>query len=162
MQRLVLKGSQQKLNKETLGLHTQILSAKEYTCKMPELNIIGAKEKNRYFPYQSAFWVTQKSFYQAGQDSFTAPPAQNPDMFQALTNVEPVLQGNLQRRRGYTLFSNTAPTVPFHEGYAFRSETLNLRRLVWTSSSTVVALDETGAVVSSPLFVPALAAGTGS
>ena len=127
---------------------------------MPELNIIGAKEKNRYFPYQSAFRVTRKSFYQAGQDSFTAPPAQNPDMFQALTNVEPVLQGNLQRRRGYTLFSNTAPTVPFHEGYAFRSETLNLRRLVWTSSSTVVALDETGAVVSSPLFVPALAAGT--
>jgi hypothetical protein len=125
---------------------------------MPELSILGAKEENRYYPYQQAFRVTRKSFWQAGQDSFTQPPAQNPDMFQALTNVEPVLQGNLQRRRGYTQFSNTTPTIPFHNGYAFRSEILNLRRLVWTSSSTVVAVDENGSTISSPLFTPSMSA----
>ena len=127
---------------------------------MPELNIIGAKEKNRYYPYQSGFRVTRETFFQAGQDSFSRPPAQNPDLFQSLSNVEPVTQGNLQRRRGYTLFNATSPTVPFHESYAYRNEN-NLsvaRRLVWTSSSTVVVTDEAGNITSSPLFVPALSA----
>lgn len=125
---------------------------------MPELNILGAKEENRYYPYQQAFRVTRKSFWQAGQDSFTQPPSQNPDMFQALTNVEPVLQGNLQRRRGYTLFSNTAPTIPFKEGYAYRNEINFTRRLVWTSASTVVATDEVGNITSNPLFTPSMTA----
>lgn len=125
---------------------------------MPELNILGATEQNRYYPYQSTFRVTRSSFWQAGQDSFTSPPAQNPDMFQGLLNVEPILEGDIQRRRGYSLFSNTLPSVPFEDSYAFRSEILNLRRLVWTSTSTVVATDEAGNVISSPLFTPSLGA----
>lgn len=125
---------------------------------MPELNIIGAKEENRYFPYQSAFRVTRKSFYQAGQDSFTSPPAQNPDMFQALTNVEPVNQGILKRRRGYKLLSKQSPSTPYREGFSFRSESLNLRSIAYTSTGNVLTLNEDGSAGIAALFVPSLTA----
>lgn len=125
---------------------------------MPELNIIGAKEENRYYPYQQAFRVTRNSFWQAGQDSFTRPPSQNPDMFQGLTNVEPVLQGNLQRRRGYSLFSSQSPSVPYRRGYSFRSETLNIRELVFTSSGNVLAINEDGSAYLSTIFTPVMTA----
>lgn len=123
---------------------------------MPELNIIGAAEDNRYFPYQKAFRVTRKSFWQAGQDSYSAPPTQNPDMFQALTNVEPVNKGVLQRRRGYQLLSNQAPAIPYREGYSFRSESLNLKSQVWTSTSNVLALNEDGSANLNTIFTPSL------
>lgn len=100
--------------------------------------------------------MARESFNLAGQDSFTNPPAQNPDLFQKLTNVEPVFQGNLQRRRGYTLFANTAPTVFFHDSFSYRNELQNFRRLVWTSSSSVVTTDEAGNIISNPLFTPSL------
>ncbi len=123
---------------------------------MPELNIIGAKEKNRYFPYQGALRVTRKSFWTAGQDSYTLPPAQNPDLFQLMTNVEPVNRGILQRRRGYQLFSNQVPSVPYREGYSFRSESLNLKSVVWTSTGNVLALNEDGTTNTATLFTPSL------
>lgn len=123
---------------------------------MPELNILGAAEDNRYYPYQKAFRVTRKSFWQAGQDSFTQPPAQNPDLFQQLTNVEPPLQGNLKRRRGYQLLSNQAPASPYREGYSFRSESLALKSQVWTSTSNVLALNEDGSANVNTLFTPSL------
>lgn len=125
---------------------------------MPETNIIGATEQNRYYPYQSAFRTTRKSFWQVGQDSFTAPASQNPDMFQALTNIEPVTQGNLQRRRGYTLLSNQAPASPYAEAYSFRNETLNTRSLVFTASGNVLALNEDGSVFVANLFTPSISA----
>src|ERR1700752_1845265 len=125
---------------------------------MAELNIIGAKEDNRYFPYQGALRVTRKSFWAAGQDSFTAPPTQNPDMFQTLLNAEPTLQGVLKRRRGYQLLSSQSPVggVPYREGYSFRSEALNLRSQVWTSTTNVLALNEDGSANVNTLFTPSL------
>src|SRR5882762_7153521 len=123
---------------------------------MPELNIIGAKEKNRYFPYQGALRATRKSFWTAGQDSYTLPPAQNPDLFQLMTNVEPVIQGPLKKRRGYQLLSNQAPSTPYREGYSFRSESLNLKSMVWTSTSNVLALNEDGSANVNTLFTPSL------
>ena len=125
---------------------------------MAELNIIGAKEENRYFPYQSAFRVNRNSFWAAGQDSFTSPPSQNPDKFQVLNNVEPVLQGGLQRRRGYSLFSSQSPASPYIESFPFRSETLNLRSLVFTSSGNILVLNENGSVFIPELFTPSLTA----
>lgn len=51
----------------------------------------------------------------AGQDSFTDPPGQDEDKFEALTNVLPPVQGDLDRRWGYTLFNSSiaggAPTA---------------------------------------------------
>lgn len=125
---------------------------------MAELNIIGATEQNRYYPYQNAFRVTRNSFWQAGQDSFTSPPAQSPDLFTSMTNAEPVLQGDIQRRRGYTLLSTITPTAPFNESYAYRNELTEDHRLVWTSPSAVVATDEAGGLRNNPLFTPSLTA----
>ena len=125
---------------------------------MPELNIIGAKEKNRYFPYQGALRVTRKSFWTAGQDSYTLPPAQNPDLFQLMTNVEPINRGVLQRRRGYQLFSNQVPSIPYREGYSFRSEAQNLKSIVYTSTSNVLALTEPGLTLLPTIFTPSLSA----
>lgn len=125
---------------------------------MPELNIIGATEDNRYFPYQKSFRVSRQSFWQAGQDSFTNPPAQNPDLFQSLTNAEPVLQGDIQRRRGYTLLTSITPTSKFNEAYSYRNELTDIHRLIWTSASAVVATDEAGGLWSNPLFTPSLTA----
>jgi hypothetical protein len=79
---------------------------------LPETQIVAGREQERYYPYTGLFYVNRHSFFSAGQDSWTLPPAQNQDMFAQLLNVEPVLQGVLQRRRGYTLFSNnTVPTT---------------------------------------------------
>ncbi len=126
---------------------------------MPELNIIGAKEKNRYFPYQGALRVTRKSFWTAGQDSYTLPPAQNPDLFQLMTNVEPINRGVIQRRRGYQQYSNQVPSIPYREGFSFRSESLNLKNMIWTSTANVLALSETtGLNYLSPVFTPSLSA----
>src|SRR5437899_3100089 len=99
-----------------------------------ETQIVAALEKNKYYTHQDLFYVNRHSFWAAGQDSWTQPPAQEQDMFQALTNVEPVLQGILQRRRGYTLFSGFYPLADvFTHSYSFRSENLVLRRTVWSS-----------------------------
>src|SRR6266446_3239039 len=126
---------------------------------MPDLNIIGAKEKNRYFPYQGALRVTRKSFWTAGQDSYTLPPAQNPDLFQLMTNVEPINRGVIQRRRGYQQYSNQVPSIPYREGFSFRSESLNLKNMIWTSTANVLALSETtGLNYLSPVFTPSLSA----
>lgn len=77
---------------------------------MPESQVIASKEEARFFPYAGLFHYVRKSFYEAGQDSYTQPLAQNPDLFEKLYNVEPVTAGILERRRGYSLFANTAPT----------------------------------------------------
>jgi hypothetical protein len=82
------------------------------------------------------------------------PPAQDPDSFIALTNVEPVLQGILQRRRGYSLFSNQSPAVPYTLGYSYRSEALGLRETIWTSTGNVLVTSENGQVLLPTLFTP--------
>jgi hypothetical protein len=125
---------------------------------MAELQIVAGREEHKYYPFTGIYYANRHSFWGAGQDSFTLPPAQNPDLFQALTNVEPVLQGVLQRRRGYTLFSNTYTGNTFGHSYNFRSDTLGLRRTVWASATTVIATDEQGNNVLNPIFTPATGA----
>lgn len=49
------------------------------------------------------------SFFETDLDNFTKPPAQNPDDFTTLENVEPNVDNQLKRRRGNLVFSN--PTV---------------------------------------------------
>src|SRR6516225_4273721 len=129
---------------------------------MPESQIVATREEQKYYPFASIFKWVRKSFWTAGQDSYTMPPAQDPDLFTQLTNTEPVTRGVLQRRRGYSLFSLQAPSLPYVRGFAYRSESKSLRRLVWTSGSigstngNVLATDETGAVISNPIFTPTL------
>lgn len=124
---------------------------------MAELQIVAGKEEHKYYPYTGIYFANRHSFWAAGQDSWTQPPAQNPDSFIALTNVEPVLKGILQRRRGYSLFAGTFGFV-FPRSYAFRSENLGLRRIIWSSASSVVATDEAGNTILNPIFTPSNAA----
>jgi len=121
---------------------------------LAETVITAAREEHRYYPYQGVFYLARKSFWAAGQDSWTEPPAQNPDNFTNLTNVEPVLQGILERRRGYGLFSLQAPAVPYTLGYSFRNDLLGLREVIWTSPSNILVTTETGQSFIPSLFTP--------
>lgn len=121
---------------------------------MPEHSINAANEQNKYFPYAGLFHLQRQSFYTAGQDSFTKPPAQNSDLFMSLNNIEQ-LQGILQRRRGYQLFSNQSPSTPFTRMYSYRNEITSVRRAVATSTAQVLVTDETGNLIVSNLFTPA-------
>ena len=76
---------------------------------MPETSIVAGREQERYYPYTGMFYANRHSFWEAGQNSFDLPPAQNQDAFLQLSNVEPVLQGVLQRRRGYQFFASLSP-----------------------------------------------------
>ena len=58
---------------------------------------------------QGALVFERRRFQGALLDNFTKPPAQDPDTFSLLTNVEPITNGRLQRRRGYALLST--PTI---------------------------------------------------
>jgi hypothetical protein len=125
---------------------------------VPETSIVAGKEQERYYPYTSLFYANRHSFWEAGQNSFTLPPAQDQDAFLQLYNVEPVLQGVLQRRRGYQIFSKLSPTEFVHS-YAYRNDGLGLRRVVWSplalvpgSATGPVATDEQGNTILNPIF----------
>lgn len=49
----------------------------------------------------------RKTWQDCGTDNYTAPPAQNPDMFELLLNVLPPQTGVLRRRWGYRAFAPT-------------------------------------------------------
>lgn len=135
---------------------------------MSETSIVAGKEAERYYPYSSMFYANRHSFWAAGQDSFTLPPAQDQDAFIQLTNVEPVLQGVLQRRRGVQLFSNAFQgqlgthliphsNPPFLFSFPFRSDGLGLHEIVWSrfgpgTAFGPVATDEIGNVLLNPIF----------
>lgn len=121
---------------------------------MPEIQLTAANEQHKYYPLSGTYHVQRNSFWTAGQDSHTKAPAQQPDLFESLNNIEPITRGVLERRRGYTLFSNTNPTVNYTRSYGFRSDNLNLRELVWSSTSQVDVTDETGTILNAPLFTP--------
>jgi len=53
------------------------------------------------FRYARRTWTT------CGVDNYTAPPGQNPDLFELLTNVLPPMTGVLHRRWGYRAFAPT-------------------------------------------------------
>jgi hypothetical protein len=66
---------------------------------MPEFIAIPERvEDGRCYRY------TRHSFRDIGQDDFTQPPSQNPDMFMKCFNALPSINGVMQRRWGYRLF----------------------------------------------------------
>ena len=46
----------------------------------------------------------RKTWQDCGVDNYTEPPAQNPDLFEMLTNILPPQTGILRRRWGYRAF----------------------------------------------------------
>src|SRR5271157_6099690 len=126
---------------------------------MAEMNIVAGQEKERYYPYSSMFYANRHSFWSAGQDSWVLPPSQDQDSFLQLVNVEPVLQGVLQRRRGYQVFGSFAGSSgpAYTHAYAFRSDGLGLRRVVWCSPvSGPLATDEQGNIILNPIYTPSI------
>lgn len=85
-----------------------------------------------------ALILERKSFWEASVDGFTKPPAQVPDKFEVLEDVEPIVDNRINRRRGYTLLSNpvTAARRMFELHFTTTGGTRN--RLLLT------AADQTG------------------
>lgn len=108
---------------------------------------------------QGLFRYIRNSFASAGQDSFTDPPAQNPDAFEKLVNVLPPVQGDLDRRWGYTLLNSTlltgTPSVAKALPEAVYQDDATLaRQLVFQNGTTVGATDESGATTNASIFTP--------
>src|SRR5581483_4159470 len=90
------------------------------------------------------FSYVRNSFFTAGQDSFTSPPAQDPEMFEKLTNIQPVVSGTLKRRWGYGGWSGSLVATPLRMS-EYQRDTDGLRRIVVSSSNGHVdAFDESG------------------
>ena len=70
-------------------------------------------------------------------DNYAQPPAQNPDMFEQLTNIMPVTTGTVQRRWGYQLWNSTNPVVAKH-AVEFQNQVTGVRRIL------LAAADGTG------------------
>lgn len=98
------------------------------------------------------------TFYLAGQDSFSDPPAQSPDLFEALTNVMPSVRGALQRRWGYKTFapidfvsgSQAGPSVT--QIGVFQDDVLITRRFIFASNSVMTVTNEDGSFYFGGLF----------
>lgn len=56
------------------------------------------------------FRYARISWQDCGVDNYTAPPAQNPDLFEVLTNILPPITGVLRRRWGTRGFVPTLDT----------------------------------------------------
>lgn len=105
-----------------------------------------------------SYKYVRRSFYEAGQDSYSDPLAQNPDLFEALENVlSPVGTGVLNRRWGYDLFNNPAQTI--RRLYEFQRDSDSSRRIVATNSGLVLAVNENGTTYAPAIFYPGATAG---
>lgn len=126
---------------------------------MPEIQITNP---NLTYDPDHRFILKRASFRDAAQDSYTIPPAQNPDWFEQLYNTLPgSVQGVLQRRWGYQLWSSDSTVI--RRLYEFHQQNNALRRILGTtadgtgaSSATnkVNAYNEDGTVFLSPIFTP--------
>ena len=109
------------------------------------------------------------SFWRAGVDNFTDPPAQNPDSFAVLHNVMCGVRARITRRWGTTLFaSNAVPVnaeriheVHFVNGRNRFVETATDGTGVDSPSNTVEVVNEKGdlATTAAPVFTPSENAG---
>lgn len=113
---------------------------------MPELAVqYGADQK---------FQAKRHSFYDAAQDSYSKPPAQNPDLFAKLLNVLPTsIEGIIKKRWGYALWSAT--TQPdFTHLFEFQRDADLARRIIGTATDAVAAYNEDGTSYNSSIFTP--------
>ncbi len=111
----------------------------------------------------------RSSFYKAGTDTFTDPPAQDPDRFSILHNVIAGVRARITRRWGTTLFSsNAVPVDPtrIHEVHFVNGR----NRFLYAASDTtgiagvnnnVHAVNENGNLVTTagPILTPSALAG---
>lgn len=104
------------------------------------------------------FRLLRNTFGLAGQDSFTEAPAQNTDMFSKLINVQPPVQGDLERRWGYGIFgqglvpTSVNRTVPIGLYQNIGTQT---RQLVYPiGTQAIEATAEDGTSTATSIFAP--------
>jgi len=132
---------------------------------MPEYRTTPQKiEDNQLYRYYRNQWLL------AGTDNFTAPPAQNQDMFEQLINILPPATNTLKRRFGYrNLFPSVdsggiggdenllfpTPNTPLatikaRNLYSYENHTLNARTIIGTAGNGTGANSLTNNVVYWP------------
>ena len=119
---------------------------------MPQANL--QTEWSSYF-VKGQWRYIRSTFALAGQDSFTLPPSQNPDMFELLQNILPPAQQSLQRRWGYT-FLNTLNVSTLNgtvvAATLYYNFTNNFRKIVWPVGNLVQVTNEDGSNYDTALF----------
>jgi hypothetical protein len=91
------------------------------------------------------------NFQGTGQDSHTLAPAQDPAMWEALTNVMPITKGVIERRWGFTQLATGLGAA--NRIYTFQRDSDGLRTLVATGPGTASAFGEDGTPLGS-IFSP--------
>lgn len=93
------------------------------------------------------------NFQGTGQDSHTSPPAQDPAMWQALTNVQPITRGVIERRWGYTALAAGVATAT-NRLYSFQRDSDGLRTILSVGPGAASAYYENGNSYASSFFTP--------
>src|SRR6202041_3030532 len=102
-------------------------------------------------------------FLATGQNSHTKPPAQDQSQWQSLLNVQPITEGILNQRWGYTGFvGQPVPSILFSPNrlYNFESDAVGTRAIIAASVSGISSFTEAGAPYNTDIFTPVAAAGT--
>lgn len=94
------------------------------------------------------------NFIGAGLDNFAQPPSQDPQMFEVLNNVMPIVNGTLQKRWGYTFWNNPSAN-PAQFLYDYLNDVNGSRAVILSSATYVEAFNDDGSVFNPSLFTPA-------
>lgn len=95
------------------------------------------------------FRYIRTTFGSVGVDNFVQPPAQNPDMFEELTNVMPITDGGLRKRWGYQLWNSTNPLEAKHAyEYQNNSTVPSLRLVVFAAADATGVASTTNNILA--------------
>jgi hypothetical protein len=97
------------------------------------------------------------NFAGTGQNSYVKAPAQDQAMWQALTNVQPITQGILNQRWGYSQFA--AGGVNPNRLSNFQSDNLGTRAIIAAGLGGIQAFNENGSNYRTNIFTPSAASG---
>lgn len=92
------------------------------------------------------------NFTGTGQVSYVKPPAQDQSQWSVLTNVQPITQGILNQRWGYTTFAGLTGTP--NRLAIFQSDATGTRAILATGHANVSAFDESGNSYNANVFTP--------
>jgi len=101
--------------------------------------------------------LVRNRFFDAGQDGFTQPPSQHPDLFEKLENFLPSIDGVLRKRWGMSRFDGgTAISLEARNITEFRLDNGTKERLIFTgeegATRKVKSSDPAGEVKNTGLF----------
>src|SRR5690348_10486994 len=112
----------------------------------------------RQFPVDQptpTYKYIRTNFIDAGVDNFADPPSQDPMMMMQLTNVQPIVNGQIQRRWGYSLWNPTSTAAA--QLIDYQSDLTLARNVIATTLSgttPVKAYNDDGSIYNSNIFQP--------